>query len=141
MGNALAIPCVASFTFRYSIFNRSQWKMLMQFPDQNPSSHIIKSLLKSMEHASGAPWTNSCTCLYKILIGTNGNYFKCFLIRNKWAVLLEPVGPIPLHFRIESVSKVHGKDSCTFLSQVPFFILIESQWNIEGKCSWSSLWK
>ena len=34
MGNALAIPWVDSFTFRYSIFNRGQWKMLVELPEK-----------------------------------------------------------------------------------------------------------
>ena len=64
-------------TFRYSIFNRSQRKIPVESPEKNPSSSMIKSWLASVENTSGAPWTNSCTCLYKVL---NGNCFtKCLL--------------------------------------------------------------
>ena len=83
------------------MFLQLLWSILLYFsvnvdsksmkPEKVPSSSMIKSSLKSMENACGAPWTNSCTCLYKILIGTNGNCFtKCFLGQFLQASSLNP---------------------------------------------------
>ena len=114
---SIAIPRVDSFTFRYSIFNRSQWKMLVELPEKNPFNFIIKI-------DGTCFWSFLDQFLYlhvciKPLLEQMGIASNAFPLKNKWAILLKPFGPIPLHFRIESVLKVHGKGSCAFLSQVP----------------------
>ena len=136
--------------------------MFLELPEKNPFNSIIEPSLKSMANVSWSPWTNSCTCLFKILIGTNVNCFKFSLIKNKWSMLLEPLGLIPLH-SIESVLIVPGKGSCSFLSQAPLlnphWDSVEHRWNtflelsvvipvcfsiqslltVNAKCSWSSM--
>mgnify|MGYP006879452442 CR=1 FL=1 len=53
------------------IDRKCSWKLL-----KNPSSSIIESSLRSMEHARGSPWANS---LLKSMENTPGALGACFL--------------------------------------------------------------
>ena len=74
--------CSCSFFVRFLCISLLSYSNSMKHAHgvsfNNPSSSMIKSLLKSVEHASGIPWTTSCTCLNKIFIGTNGKLFSKF---------------------------------------------------------------
>ena len=118
----IAIPWLDSFTFRYSIFNRSQWKITVESPEKNPSRSMIKSLLTSVENTSGAPWTNSCTCLYKVF---TGNCFtKCFLRQFLQASSMNP--------HQNSMGNAPGTHWTKSFPSFPFpyETFIESQWNM-----------
>ena len=49
------------------------------------------------------------------------NSFKfryLIVIKIRWKILLEIIGPIPLHFSIESLLEINGKCSWRFVGQV-----------------------
>ena len=79
-----------------------------------PLHFFIKSSFKSMENGPGSPWANSLTWPYWIPITNNGklswNSLGKFLYmsllnpyQNQWKMVMELLGPIPLHFLIESL--------------------------------------
>ena len=118
---SIAIPWVDSshFAIQSSIEVKGKYLLIHW---ENPSSSMIKSLLTSVENTSGAPWTNSCTCLYKVL---NGNCFtKCLLGQFLQASSMNP--------HQNSIGNAPGTHCTKSFPSFPFpyEILIESQWNM-----------